>query len=150
VACPKEQAEEMADFLEEVMVVGRDKVVKPGLDADPSERVPVEVDVEAVDSGGRGIDKSTEDPRPARTQRPRPYPRPLPYASHTASSIPSLVDSQGLRQSSISSTTDSSFVPNHKSPGMVGRSAGGSQRGSPSTVEGARSSPSWRLPPGAL
>jgi DNA polymerase-1 len=54
VACPKEQAEEVADFLEEVMVVGRDKVVNPGLDADPSERVPVEVDVEAVDSGGEG------------------------------------------------------------------------------------------------
>ena len=54
MACPKEQAEEVADFLEEVMVVGRDKVVNPGLDADPSERVPVEVDVEAVDSWGKG------------------------------------------------------------------------------------------------
>jgi hypothetical protein len=52
----------------------------------------------------------------------------LLYASHAASSIPSLVDAQGLRQASISSTTDSSFVPNHKSPGMVGRSAGGSQK----------------------
>ena len=51
---PKEQAEELARFLEEVMVVGRDKVVNPGLDADPSERVPVEVDVEAVHSGGEG------------------------------------------------------------------------------------------------
>jgi hypothetical protein len=36
------------------MVVGRDKVVNPGLDADPSERVPVEVDVEVVDSWGEG------------------------------------------------------------------------------------------------
>jgi hypothetical protein len=35
----------------------------------------------------------------------------LPYASHAASSIPSLVDAQGPRQASISSTTDSSFVP---------------------------------------
>jgi hypothetical protein len=42
------------------MVVGRDKVVNPGLDADPSERVPVEVDVEVVDSGGEG---STRAPR---------------------------------------------------------------------------------------
>jgi hypothetical protein len=37
----------------------------------------------------------------------------LPHASHTTSSIPSLVDSQGLRPASISSTTDSSF---HSSP----------------------------------
>jgi uncharacterized membrane protein YfcA len=35
----------------------------------------------------------------------------LLYASHAASSIPSLVDAQGLRQASISSTTDPSFVP---------------------------------------
>jgi hypothetical protein len=41
VACPKEQAEEVADFLEEVMVVGRDKIVNPGLDADHPERVHV-------------------------------------------------------------------------------------------------------------
>jgi len=40
VACPKEQAEEVVDFLEEVMVVGKDKVVNSSLDADPSERVP--------------------------------------------------------------------------------------------------------------
>ena len=44
----------MAPFLEEVMVVGRDKVVNHGLDADPSERVSVEVDIEVVDSGGEG------------------------------------------------------------------------------------------------
>ena len=45
----------MADFLEEVRVVGRDKVVNPGLDADPSERVTVEVDVEVVDLGREGF-----------------------------------------------------------------------------------------------
>lgn len=42
----------MAHFLEEVMVAKMNEVVNPGLDADPSERVPVEVDVEVVDSGG--------------------------------------------------------------------------------------------------
>jgi DNA polymerase I-like protein with 3'-5' exonuclease and polymerase domains len=54
VACPKEQAEEVADFLEEVMVVGRDKVVNPGLDTDNLERVPVKVEAEVVDSWGEG------------------------------------------------------------------------------------------------
>jgi DNA polymerase I len=39
VECPEEQAEEVAHFLEEVMVVGRDKVVNPGLDADHPEWV---------------------------------------------------------------------------------------------------------------
>jgi DNA polymerase I-like protein with 3'-5' exonuclease and polymerase domains len=52
VECPEEQAEEVERFVEGVMVVGMDKDVNPGLDADPSERVPVEVDVEVVDSGG--------------------------------------------------------------------------------------------------
>jgi len=52
VACPKEQAEEVAAFLEEVMVVGRDKLVNPGLDANPSERVPVEVEAEILEIWG--------------------------------------------------------------------------------------------------
>ncbi len=42
----------MARFLKEVMVVGMDKVLNPGLDADHPERVPVEVDVEVVESWG--------------------------------------------------------------------------------------------------
>jgi hypothetical protein len=54
VACPKEQAEEVAHFLEEIMVAGMNEVVNPGLAADPSERVPVEVDVEVVESWGEG------------------------------------------------------------------------------------------------
>jgi hypothetical protein len=43
----------------------------------------------------------------------RTLPRPLPYASCAASSIPSLVGSRALKQASITSTTDSSFVSNH-------------------------------------
>jgi hypothetical protein len=69
VACPKEQAEEMADFLEEVMVVGRDNVVNPGLDADPSERVPVEVDVEAVLIAGARDRQEHRDHCPLRQGR---------------------------------------------------------------------------------
>jgi hypothetical protein len=43
VACPKEQTEQVAIFTEEIMVAGMEEVMNPGLDADPSERVPVEV-----------------------------------------------------------------------------------------------------------
>jgi hypothetical protein len=48
----------------------------------------------------------------------RTLPRPLPYASCAASSIPSLVGSRALKQASIMSTTDPSSVPNYKSLGM--------------------------------
>jgi hypothetical protein len=48
----------------------------------------------------------------------RTLPRPLPYASCVASSIPSLVGSRALKRASITSTTDPSSVPNHKSLGM--------------------------------
>ena len=147
VECPEEQAEEVKAWLVKAMVDGMEEVLNSGLDTDNLERVPVKVEVEVVDQLGRGIARAPSTSEGAASET---LPRPLPYASHAASSIPSLVDAQGLRQASISSTTDSSFVPNHKCPGMVGRSASGSQGGSPSTVEGARSSPSWRLPRGAL
>jgi DNA polymerase I-like protein with 3'-5' exonuclease and polymerase domains len=54
VECPEEQAEETARFLEEAMVAGMNEVLNSGLDADHPERVPVEVDVEVVDSWGEG------------------------------------------------------------------------------------------------
>jgi DNA polymerase-1 len=54
VECPEEQAEEVARFLEEVMVAGMDEILNPGLDADHPERVPVEVEVEVVESWGEG------------------------------------------------------------------------------------------------
>ena len=40
VECPEEQAEEVARFLEGVMVDGMGKVLNPGLDADHSVRFP--------------------------------------------------------------------------------------------------------------
>ncbi len=52
VECPDGQAEEAAGFLKEVMVEGMDEVLNPGLDADHPDRVPVEVDVEVVESWG--------------------------------------------------------------------------------------------------
>jgi DNA polymerase-1 len=52
IECPKEQTEETAGFLEEVMVEGMDEVLNPGVDADHADRVPVEVDVEVVESWG--------------------------------------------------------------------------------------------------
>jgi DNA polymerase I-like protein with 3'-5' exonuclease and polymerase domains len=50
VECPIEQAEEAARFLEGVMVAGMDGGLNPDLDANHPERVPLEVDVEIVDS----------------------------------------------------------------------------------------------------
>jgi hypothetical protein len=52
--CAEEQAEEVARFVEKVMVVGMDEVLNPGLGAAHSKRVPVEADVEVVDSWGEG------------------------------------------------------------------------------------------------
>jgi DNA polymerase I-like protein with 3'-5' exonuclease and polymerase domains len=52
--CPKEQAKEVARFLEEAMVDGMDEVINPGPEADHPDRVPVEVDVVIVESWGRG------------------------------------------------------------------------------------------------
>ncbi len=52
VECPEELAEEVARFLEEAMVAGIDEVLNPGLDAAHPDRVPVEVDVEVVESWG--------------------------------------------------------------------------------------------------
>lgn len=52
VECPVEQAEEVARFVEEVMVAGMDEVVNCGLDANHPERVPVKVDVEILESWG--------------------------------------------------------------------------------------------------
>jgi DNA polymerase I-like protein with 3'-5' exonuclease and polymerase domains len=54
VECPRVQAEEVARFLEEVMVAGMDEVLNSGLDAAHPERVPVEVEVEIVGSWGEG------------------------------------------------------------------------------------------------
>ena len=47
--CLDEQAEEVAWFIEEVMVARMDQVLNPDLDAHP-DRVPVEVDVEILES----------------------------------------------------------------------------------------------------
>jgi DNA polymerase I-like protein with 3'-5' exonuclease and polymerase domains len=52
VECPEEQAEEVAFFLKGVMVTGMDEVLNSGLGADHPDRVPVEVDVEIVESWG--------------------------------------------------------------------------------------------------
>ena len=52
VECPEGQAEEAAGFLKKVMVEGMDEVLNPGVDADHPHRVPVEVDVEMVESWG--------------------------------------------------------------------------------------------------
>jgi len=54
VECPEDQAEEVARFVEEVMVGGMNEVLNPGLDANHPDWVPVEVDVEVVDSWGKG------------------------------------------------------------------------------------------------
>jgi len=54
VECPKVQAEEVARFLEEVMVAGMDEVINPGLTADDPDWVPIDVDVEVVNSWGKG------------------------------------------------------------------------------------------------
>jgi DNA polymerase-1 len=52
VECPEDQAEEVARFVEEAMVAGMDEILNPGLAADHTERVPVEVDVKTVGSWG--------------------------------------------------------------------------------------------------
>jgi DNA polymerase-1 len=52
VECPEAQAEEVAGFVEEVMVAGMDEVLNPGLNADHHDRVPVEVEVEIAQSWG--------------------------------------------------------------------------------------------------
>jgi DNA polymerase I-like protein with 3'-5' exonuclease and polymerase domains len=65
VECAEEQAQEVAGFLEEVMVAGMDGVLNPGLGPEAPERVPVEVEVvvarswagepgaEVLEEGGR-------------------------------------------------------------------------------------------------
>lgn len=52
VECPEDQAEEVAQFVEEAMVAGMDEVLNSGLNANHLERIPVEVDVEMVESWG--------------------------------------------------------------------------------------------------
>ncbi len=52
VECPDGQAEEAAGSLKEVMVEGMDEVLNPSVDADHPDRVPVEVEVEVVESWG--------------------------------------------------------------------------------------------------
>jgi DNA polymerase I-like protein with 3'-5' exonuclease and polymerase domains len=52
VECAEEQAEEVARFVEEVMINGMDEVVNPSLDAEHPERVPVAVDVKPLESWG--------------------------------------------------------------------------------------------------
>ena len=54
MACPEEQAEQVAIFTEEIMVAGMEEVLNSGLGTDHLERVPVKVDVEVVDSWGEG------------------------------------------------------------------------------------------------
>jgi hypothetical protein len=50
--CHEEQAEEVARFLERVLVAGMNEVVNPGLEADHPDWVPVEVEAEVVGSWG--------------------------------------------------------------------------------------------------
>jgi DNA polymerase I-like protein with 3'-5' exonuclease and polymerase domains len=52
VESPEDQAEEVARFVEEVMVAGMNEVLNSGLVADNPDWVPVKVDVEVVDSWG--------------------------------------------------------------------------------------------------
>jgi len=52
VECPEEQAEEVARFLEEVMVTGMNEVLNPGLDDAHPEWVLVEVEPEILESWG--------------------------------------------------------------------------------------------------
>jgi len=52
VESPEDQAEEVARFVEEVMVAGMNEVLNYGLDADHPDWDPVKVDVEVVDSWG--------------------------------------------------------------------------------------------------
>jgi DNA polymerase I len=52
VECPEDQAEEVARFVEEVMLAGMDEVLNPSLDANHPERVPVKVDGEIAESWG--------------------------------------------------------------------------------------------------
>jgi DNA polymerase-1 len=54
VESPEDQAEEVAQFVEEVMVAGMNEVLNSGLDADHPDWVPVEVDVEVIESWGKG------------------------------------------------------------------------------------------------
>jgi DNA polymerase-1 len=54
VECPEEHSEEVAAFVEEIMVAGMGEVLNSGLGSDHPERVPVEVDVEGVDSWSEG------------------------------------------------------------------------------------------------
>jgi DNA polymerase-1 len=48
----EDQAEEVSRFVEEVMLAGMDEIVNFGLDEDHPDRVPVEVDVEIIESWG--------------------------------------------------------------------------------------------------
>jgi DNA polymerase I-like protein with 3'-5' exonuclease and polymerase domains len=50
VECPEDQVEEVARFVEEVMVAGMNDVLNSGLNADHPDWVPVRVDVEVIDT----------------------------------------------------------------------------------------------------
>ena len=52
--CHEGHVKDVADLLEETMVAGVDGVLNLGLDADHPDRVPMEVDVEVVESWGGG------------------------------------------------------------------------------------------------
>jgi DNA polymerase I-like protein with 3'-5' exonuclease and polymerase domains len=52
IECPEDQAEEVARFVAEVMVAGMNEVLNYGLDVDHPDRVPVDVDVEILESWG--------------------------------------------------------------------------------------------------
>jgi DNA polymerase I-like protein with 3'-5' exonuclease and polymerase domains len=52
IECPYDQGEEMARFVEKVMVAGMGEVVNPGLYAEHPDRVPIEVDVKILKSWG--------------------------------------------------------------------------------------------------
>ncbi len=52
VGCPEDQAEEVATFAGEVMVIGMDRAVNQRLAANHHERVSVDADVEILQSWG--------------------------------------------------------------------------------------------------
>ena len=54
MACPEEQAEQVAIFTEEIMVAGVEEVLNSGLGTDHPERAPVKVVVDVVDRWGEG------------------------------------------------------------------------------------------------
>jgi DNA polymerase-1 len=52
VECPEDQAEEVAQFVDKIMVAGMDEVVNPGSSVEHPDRVPIKVDAQILESWG--------------------------------------------------------------------------------------------------